>query len=291
MIEFIAAFLICKKEILKNSLKVFFLLNVPLILSSDLYISLNLKKLPDMNNLKLKGLTLGLICLFAFNVNAQTTKEGAQSEMRKEQRAHKTPEEKAQKLTERMTEKLGLNENQQEDVYALNLQEIKNREEIRSRMKDKLQAEQMARYQTVLTTDQYAKLEKFQAERQAKGKKGHQGKPDRAHNGKKNGMHHGKGNAEMKAQKMTEKMTEKLGLNEKQQADILAINMQEVSNRDRIRIKMEQKVRNEQMARYKTVLTQEQYATLEKMQIARQAKRAEHKGKHGNSHQKPLHKN
>ena len=114
-------------------------------------------------------------------------------------------------------------------------------------MKNKLQAEQMARYKTVLTSEQYAKLENFQAERQAKGKKGHQGKPGKAHHGKKAGMHHGKGNAEMKAQKITNKMTKNLGLNEKQQADILAINMQEISNRDRIRVKMEQKVRNEQI--------------------------------------------
>ena len=253
-----------------------------------------------MNNLKLKGLIFGLICLFAFNINAQTVKEGAKSEVRKEQRPHKTPEEKAQKATDRMTEKLGLNEKQQADIFALNVQEIKNRDEIRSKMKNKLQAEQMARYKTVLTPDQYAKLEKFQAERQAKGKKGHHGKKSGAHHDKKDGAKPGKkegakpgkgGNAEMKAQKMTEKMTEKLGLNEKQQADILAINMQEVGDRDKIRIKMEQKLRNEQMAKYKTILTPEQFATLKKLHAERKAKRAEHKGKRGKGHQKPQQKN
>jgi len=204
--------------------------------------------------------------------------------MRKEQRPHKTPEEKAQKLTDRMTEKLGLNEKQQAEVFALNIQEVNNRKEIRERMKDKLQAEQMARYKTVLTAEQYVKLEKAQAERKVKRKNGHQGKIKGEHHGKKGGMHPGKGNPEGKAQRVTDKMTEKLGLNEQQQADILAINMQEANNRKNIRIKMEQKLRNEQMARYKTILTSEQYASLEKLQAERQAKRAEAKGKHGRKH-------
>lgn len=258
---------------------------------------------------------LGLICLLAFNINAQITpQEGSKTEMRKEQRPHKTPEEKAQKVTDRMTEKLGLNEKQQAEVLAVNLQEIKNRKAIRDRMQDKLQGEQMARYKTVLTADQYAKLEKNQAERQAKGKRGHHGKPGGAHPRKKDGEHqnkkkgehhkkgeghagkkahghHGQMNPDVKAQKLTDRMTERLGLNEKQQADILAINIQEVSNRDKIRVKMEQKLRNEQMARYKTILNPEQYATLEKWHAERQAKRAAHKGKRGKGHQKPLQKN
>jgi len=41
-----------------------------------------------MNILKSKGLLFGLICLFAFNLNAQTT-ESAKPEMRKEHRPHK----------------------------------------------------------------------------------------------------------------------------------------------------------------------------------------------------------
>lgn len=263
-----------------------------------------------MNNLKLKGLLLGLICLFALNINAQSTpQESVKPEVRKEQqqRPHKTPEEKAQRHTDRMTEKLGLNEKQQAEVLALNLQEIKNKKAIRDRMQDKLQAEQMARYKTVLTAEQYAKLEKSQAERQAKGKKGHHGKRGGEHHGKKGGehsekkegeqrgakggAHHGRVNPDVRAQKITERMTEKLGLDEKQQADILAINMQEVSNRDKIRTKMEQKLRNEQMARYKTILTPEQYGALEKLNAERQAKRAEHKGKRGKGHQKPEQKN
>lgn len=253
-----------------------------------------------MKNLKFKGLILGLICLFAFNLNAQITpKEGATTEMRKEQRLNKTtPEEKAQKVTDRMTEKLGLNERQQADIYAVNLEGINDKKEIRTRMKDKLQAEQMARYKTVLNAEQYAKLEKFQAERQAKGKKGPQRIKDGAHQGKKGGAHrggkagpHGKGNPEMKAQKITDRMTESLGLDEKQQAEILAINMQEVSDRKKIRIKMEQKMHNEQMARYKTILTPEQYATLERQKAERQAKRAEHKGKRGKDHHIPQQRN
>jgi len=237
-----------------------------------------------MNNLKLKGLLLGLICLFALNIHAQAIKETTKTEMQKEHRPHKTPEDKAQRVTDRMTEKLGLNEKQQAEIFDLNVQEIKNRKAIRGRMHDKLQAEQMARYKTVLTADQYAKLEKAQANRQAKGKKAQHGKAHPGHHGKKGGMHHGKANPEVKAQKITDKMTEKLGLNEQQKADILAINMQEVSNRDRIRAKMEQKLRNEQMARYKTILTPEQYATLEKLQAERLTKRAEHKKERGVRH-------
>ena len=245
-----------------------------------------------MNNLKFKGLILSLICLFAFNLNAQVAKEGVQTDVRKEQRPHKTPEDKAKKITDRMTEKLGLNEKQQADILALNLQEVQKRKEIGKRTHAKLQAEQMARYKTVLTAEQYAQLEKFQAERKAKGKKEHHGKPrPEAGHHKKNGMHHEKGNPEMKAQKITDKMTEKLGLNEKQQADILAINMQEVSNRKKIRDRMQEKLQTEQMARYKSILTPEQYGALEKWNAERQAKRAEHKGKRGKGHQKPLKQN
>ena len=242
-----------------------------------------------MNNLKLKGLILGLICLFAFNLNAQTIKENANTDVRKEQRPHKTPEEKAGRITDKMTEKLGLNEQQQADVYAVNLQEVKNRKEIRDRMKDKLQAEQMARYKTVLTSDQYAKLEKLQAEREAKRAerkgghgKDHHGKAHARPQAKKGGKHHGgRGNAEVKAHKLTDKMSENLGLNEQQKADILAINMQEAKDRQNIRTKMEQKLRNEQMARYKTILTPEQYGAFEKSQAERQAKRAERKKMQG----------
>lgn len=253
-----------------------------------------------MNNFKLKGLILGLICLFAFNVNAQITpQEGVKPEVQKEQRPQRTPADKAQKHTDRMTEKLGLNEQQQADILAVNLQEIKDKKAIRTRMQDKLQTEQMARYKTVLTSEQYAQLEKFQTERKAKGKKGphgkkggeHHSKKAGEHRGKKGHGHHGAVNAEVKAQKVTDRMTEKLGLNEKQQADILAINMQEVSNRNKIRTKMEQKLRNEQMARYKTILTPEQYGALEKWNAERQAKRAERKGKHSKGHSNPLQKN
>jgi len=193
-----------------------------------------------------------------------------------------------------MTEKLGLNDKQQAEIYAVNLQEVEKRKVIRDRMKAKLQAEQMARYKTVLTSGQYEKLETEIANREAKraehkGKHGHghHAKPKDAPQGKKGGMHRGhgqakgKGNPEMKAQKITDRMTEKLGLNEQQQSDILAINMQEVKNRQNIRTKIEQKMRNEQMARYKTILTSEQYATFEKLQAERQAKRAERKGKRG----------
>jgi broad specificity polyphosphatase/5'/3'-nucleotidase SurE len=251
-----------------------------------------------MNNLKLKGFILSLICLFVFNLNAQITQEAPQTDVRKEQRPHKTPEQKAQKVTDKMTEKLGLNEKQQAEVYAVNLQEAQNRKKIREQLQENLQREQMARYKTVLTSEQYAKLEKFQAERKTKAKKGHHGKkgphakPDGAAHGKRGGMHHGgKGNPEMKAQKVTDKMTERLGLNEQQKADVLAINMQEAKNRQNIKIKLEQKFRNEQMARFKSILTPEQYGALEKLQAQRQAKRAEHKGKRGKGHHKQEHKN
>lgn len=236
-----------------------------------------------MNNLKLKGLALCLICLFAFNLNAQTAKENAQSEMRKEHRPHKTLEEKAQHATDKMTKKLGLDENQQAEIYALNVQEAENRKAIRSRMKDKLQAEQMARYKTVLTADQYAKLESFHAEGKVKGKKENHGKPGALHHGKGKGMQVGKGNAETKAQRMTDKMSERLDLNEQQKTDILAINRQEANNREEIRTQIKKNLRAEQMARYKTILTPEQYTTLEKLQVERQAKRAEHKENRGKS--------
>lgn len=72
-----------------------------------------------------------------------------------------TAEQMAQKRTERMSEKLGLNEAQQKQVYDINLMSAKSMEAHRMQMKAERskQAEQM---KSVLTTDQFVKWSQMQ---------------------------------------------------------------------------------------------------------------------------------
>lgn len=95
-----------------------------------------------------------------------------------EQREKKTPEQRANGLTNKMTEKLGLNETQKTQVYNINLATAQKNDAVRSntaltkeQKKAQLeanQADRSAQFKTVLTTEQYAKYEAWEKERKAK---------------------------------------------------------------------------------------------------------------------------
>jgi Spy/CpxP family protein refolding chaperone len=101
---------------------------------------------------------------------------------------HKTPEERAQAMTERMSKHLGLSADQQAKVQALNLEKALKMSAIQEkRVTERKKAHEEAKayrqdwdnqLKTILTTDQYAELQKQQAERKAahqdkkKGRKG-----------------------------------------------------------------------------------------------------------------------
>ncbi len=102
-----------------------------------------------------------------------------------EQHEKKTPEQRATGLTNKMTEKLGLNETQKTQVYNINLATAQKNDAVRSntaltkeQKKAQLeanQADRSAQFKTVLTAEQYAKYEAWEKERKAKHEAKHQG--------------------------------------------------------------------------------------------------------------------
>jgi Spy/CpxP family protein refolding chaperone len=96
----------------------------------------------------------------------------------KENHEHKTPDERANGLTNRMTEKLGLSEDQKAKIYAINLDMAKKNEAIRQNTaltKEDRRAqikanytERRTQYQSILTAEQFAKFEAWEKEKKAK---------------------------------------------------------------------------------------------------------------------------
>lgn len=87
-----------------------------------------------------------------------------------------TPEQKSEKIAQKMTEELGLNEQQKVSVKALALEHIKEKQALREEMKvlkNKMKASRAAhqsKLKAILTTEQAEKLEQLMAEK--KNKKG-----------------------------------------------------------------------------------------------------------------------
>ncbi len=81
-----------------------------------------------------------------------------------------TVEQMAQRRTDRMTQKLDLNEAQQKQVYQINLANAKSMEAHRMQMKAE-QSKQAEQMKNVLTTDQFVKWSQMQNPRAAKGDK------------------------------------------------------------------------------------------------------------------------
>ena len=84
-----------------------------------------------------------------------------------ERRPMPTAEQMAQRKTDRMKEKLNLTDAQVEQVYAYNLQQIKEMETQRERMRADRQAE-AEKMKSILTPEQYAQWQQMQGERGAR---------------------------------------------------------------------------------------------------------------------------
>lgn len=95
------------------------------------------------------GLVLGS-CAFAQNGKPQG-----------ERRQMPTAEQMAQRKTDRMKEKLNLTEAQTKQVYAYNLEQIKEMEAQRERMRAARQAE-AEKMKSILTPEQYAEWQQMQ---------------------------------------------------------------------------------------------------------------------------------
>jgi hypothetical protein len=83
-----------------------------------------------------------------------------------------SPEERAQRQTERITERLKLDKIQSDKVYALNLDRAKQMQELfasgerdRTKMQD-LQAKFDEKLKPLLTADQWSEYEKYRQEQQ-----------------------------------------------------------------------------------------------------------------------------
>jgi periplasmic protein CpxP/Spy len=85
----------------------------------------------------------------------------------KEKQAPKTPEERAERMTRRLTKELALNADQQAKTKAVLLKKEQNREEEMKKQKaehEKLKAE----FKSFLTDEQYKKFEEKQKEMRSK---------------------------------------------------------------------------------------------------------------------------
>lgn len=120
----------------------------------------------------------------------------------KHQREHKTPEQRAQHMTEALSKKLSLNDNQKNEIYKINLERAKEMEKLHSsnQKRDKKDFEQGKKLfeesdkkiSKVLNNDQRKQYEDLKAQRKehAKDRKGEfrkklrDGKRGEAENGK-----------------------------------------------------------------------------------------------------------
>lgn len=94
------------------------------------------------------------------------------TDQHKKEGKNMTVEERAQKRTDKMTEKLGLSDDQAKDVYKINLEHAKKMEDLRQQKKaqhEKTKAE----LDKVLTDEQKKKAEELRKKREEKRKNAH----------------------------------------------------------------------------------------------------------------------
>jgi periplasmic protein CpxP/Spy len=202
------------------------------------------------------------------------------------QRQQLTPEQRAEKQTEMMTEKLSLTPEQASKIKDINLKyadkhkaqkdEAKGeREKNRSAMQQ-LQDERKAEINAVLNKDQQAKYEQMQAKNRKAG-------PGKGGPGPKAGR---SADPEKRAECMTQHMTEKLDLSGDQATKVKAINLDFAKQKQALRAeapegqrpekKAVEKLRQQHQDQLKKVLTKEQFSQWE--QMAKERKH-DHKGK------------
>ena len=216
---------------------------------------------------------------FLLSLNLATAQQGESKE-----KHMKNSESRAEKQTQRMTEKLSLTDTQIKQVAAINLtfaEKMKAAKEANTEKGEGREAfksirnEHHAAIKTVLTPEQVAKFDTDLANKKGKGRHG------------KKGHRRGEGkSAEERAAHHTERLTEKLSLSEEQTVKVAAINLDfakkaaaiRAANEDREAGKKAIKIlRTEQKAAIKTTLTPEQITQFEAMKDGKRG----HKGKRG----------
>jgi Spy/CpxP family protein refolding chaperone len=96
-----------------------------------------------------------------------------------QQDSKKTPEERATKISEKMKEKLSLSDEQQKQVYDIMLNHVNEMNGLKNSTEDKtskhekiksLRESTHSKINSILSSEQQVKLEKFRQERKAKHK-------------------------------------------------------------------------------------------------------------------------
>jgi hypothetical protein len=148
---------------------------------------------------KLIVIALALVCIQGFA--QEGTKERPNREERAQRTSNLTPEETANLRTKKMTLHLDLNEAQQKEIYAINLENATKRKEMMDTFKAKKESGNMekppdaqrlamknakldhqiamkAKMKKILNEEQFDKWEKYQAKmtQKASGMKKHDGK-------------------------------------------------------------------------------------------------------------------
>lgn len=105
----------------------------------------------------------------------------AQDSKNKPMKERPTAEQMAQRKTERMTEKLNLNETQSKQLYEVNLQSVKQMQAQAEQMRTNRKA-QAEKLKSILTPEQFEQLKQMQSQRQGM-KRGHGMKDGKMHEG------------------------------------------------------------------------------------------------------------
>ena len=125
-----------------------------------------------------KQIFVWALAALTFTGTAATTAQAQQTKQATDKLGkNKTPEERAQAMTDRMSTRLGLSADQKAKVQALNLEKARKMSAIQEkRATERKQAHEEAKayrqdwdnqLKTILSTDQYAELQKQKAEMKA----------------------------------------------------------------------------------------------------------------------------
>lgn len=127
-----------------------------------------------MKSINFKSVLLAFLMLMGVNMVAQDSQvfeETRDREVREKQ--HLNPEEKAKKVSEMMTKKLNLNEQQASKIYNMTLIEAQERKVNMDKMRAERAQKQAAHdkeMQSILTPEQYDQFKKMKSDRKGKRK-------------------------------------------------------------------------------------------------------------------------
>ncbi len=139
----------------------------------------------------MKMVLMASIVFFGLSINAQSDQPATTQDHKMEKRDKKSPEERAKIVTEKMTKKLNLNEQQASKIYSLTLNEAKERDAIMSKNREARLLKHEAKdkeMHSILTPEQYTQYQKMKEDRKGKRKGLRKGQRNGNRNFKKDKM-------------------------------------------------------------------------------------------------------